>query len=82
LPIREVGMSEWIKCSDRMPEYGRYLVWHDNPYGNQIVLAQYTKYFYCANSDSFAEIWLDDRSRSMTSMQGVEYWMPIPELPL
>lgn len=71
----------WIKCSDRMPDYGRYLVKYSNPLGQEVVTATWRKYQHSSDENSSVDIWNDDRSRGMTSMKGVTHWMPLPAAP-
>ncbi|MCC3745289.1 DUF551 domain-containing protein [Rouxiella badensis] len=73
--------EKWTKCSDRMPEYGRYLVKCEDPVGLGIVTAQWIRYQYSSCKDSITEMWRDDRSRSMNRMKDVTHWMPLPCAP-
>jgi len=67
--------SEWIKCSDRLPEKpGRYLVFRPND-KKALSLGPDTRIYYY--SDTFGLGWTED----FNGENYVSHWMPLPEEP-
>jgi Protein of unknown function (DUF551) len=88
-------MSNWIKCSDRMPEVKEpepgffttdmVLVWVRGgiaPAGNDYEgHMDVMCYYYCPKSNILADpIWHDD-NEAYESPEDVTHWMPLPEAP-
>lgn len=71
-------MSEWIKCSERLPEDGECVLViandsHSNGKANIISVIY--------NAHSKYEMWIVDHFCEYSFINDVEYWMPLPELP-
>ena len=71
-----MGNSEWIKCSERLPEDGEFvLVCNDD--GHMMIAKHETETFewYYKYTNYDFDVWDNDE-------QGpVLYWMPLPEAP-
>lgn len=71
-----VKKSEWIKCSERLPEEsGNYLVC-DVPYKIMSVVAYSARWERFNCYDTFTEEYVNERG-----VYEVTHWMPLPDAP-
>lgn len=79
--LEEGRRSQWVKCSERMPESdGYYLVWPCGKYhGHEVQFA--TVGFNSVPADSFFYETEDSYDTSYHPVQP-EYWMPLPPPPV
>lgn len=68
-------MTEWIKCSNRMPERDQVCLVY---YAQEVQSAEFVNYpgwdWYLESSDRF-------HSRDHYEDSPIEYWMPLPAAP-
>lgn len=88
-------MSEWIKCSERMPPLGTPVIVAEcsGPYGNQtpmiygVTVANLQTNGYDPKGPYFKTIWykgleyIDDECHVSESIC-VSHWMPLPDPPI
>lgn len=68
-------MSEWIKCSERMPPNGEeVLIWDDGEY----LLGESTG---SVNTYNFGIFWTYDKQEGFSVKSYVEHWQPLPMPP-
>lgn len=70
-------MSEWIKCSERLPDFAS-----DDPTCTDFVLVYQTHFgsrFAQALHDSVDSVWYDEQGEIVDGE--VSHWMPLPSPP-
>lgn len=67
-------MSEWIKCSERMPECGvSVLVWDEE--------ALIGESAGCTTHYDLGIFWVHDKREGFTTKAYVTHWQPLPQPP-
>lgn len=67
----------WIKCGERMPAYGTYLVRHKTLAGDKTDVATFMKYDSKPPHKNMIEAWIS----SAPGIRKVTHWMPLPAAP-
>lgn len=70
-------MSQWIKCSDRLPDFGRLVLVCDKPAGTVKAAVLYE----CDDDDGPACCWIVEAPSGDPEGFDFEYWMPLPPPP-
>ncbi len=79
-------MSEWIKCSDRMPEHlMTVLLFFKGKYGSFIICGHFDEenQVWVHKATSFLEYSVEDLNNIILSNEerDIYHWMPLPSLP-
>ncbi len=77
--LRGQAVATWTEGSEPK-EFGKYYVRYIDDDGRvHFTIAKWMRYNFCASSDTnIHNIWLDDRSRSITAMTGVTHFIALP----
>jgi len=73
-------MNEWIKCSERMPEFDQRVLIYATDFGDG------SKYITIASRETghsmhFDWRWYVEGDREYWNPDGINYWMALPLLP-
>lgn len=71
---------EWVKCSDRMPPHGRYLVMYQSvkPGGTLVhAVANYMKFDKNPPNKEIVSDWVC----GMKGVHNITHWQPLPKPP-
>lgn len=67
-------MSEWIKCSERMPELRK----GDNDFSLVVLMRRYTGQVFSGSHSAIDECWYSEEGEWIGDDRDVLHWMPLP----